>query len=130
MSAGSPDRKKKAIATLIPLLLGLGDLVLSGTRGINTAGLADVRHLCSNYCSNSDSTTALRGRYAGRALRSHFTGTLTEAKALSGFASGTVWLIFCAYILSLGFVTSGLGKRIAYKMLSLFGGSSLGLPTR
>lgn len=56
-----------------------------------------------------------------------FTKTLTEAKALSGFASGTVWLIFCAYILSLGFVTSGLGKRIAYKMLSKFGGSSLGI---
>ncbi|MDG2959690.1 DASS family sodium-coupled anion symporter [Bisgaard Taxon 10/6] len=56
-----------------------------------------------------------------------FTGTLTDKQALSGFASGTVWLIFCAYILSLGFVTSGLGKRIAYKMLSLFGGSSLGI---
>ena len=56
-----------------------------------------------------------------------FTKTLPEAKALSGFASGTVWLIFCAYVLSLGFVTSGLGKRIAYKMLSLFGGSSLGI---
>ncbi|MBK7742768.1 MAG: anion permease, partial [Betaproteobacteria bacterium] len=55
------------------------------------------------------------------------TKTLTEAKALAGFASGTPWLIFCAYILSLGFVTSGLGKRIAYRMLSLFGGSSLGI---
>ncbi len=56
-----------------------------------------------------------------------FTGTLTETQALSGFANATVWLIFCAYILSLGFVTSGLGKRIAYQMLSLFGGSSLGI---
>lgn len=56
-----------------------------------------------------------------------FTKTLTEAKALSGFGNGTVWLIFCAYVLSLGFITSGLGKRIAYKMLSLFGGSSLGI---
>lgn len=56
-----------------------------------------------------------------------FTKTLTEAKALSGFGNGTVWLIFCAYVLSLGFVTSGLGKRIAYKMLSKFGGSSLGI---
>jgi DASS family divalent anion:Na+ symporter len=56
-----------------------------------------------------------------------FTKTLPEAKALSGFASGTVWLIFCAYVLSLGFITSGLGKRIAFKMLSLFGGSSLGI---
>jgi DASS family divalent anion:Na+ symporter len=56
-----------------------------------------------------------------------FTNTLTETKALSGFASGTVWLIFCAYVLSLGFVQTGLGKRIAYRMLSWFGGSSLGI---
>lgn len=56
-----------------------------------------------------------------------FTRTLPEPKALAGFSSGTVWLIFCAYILSLGFVSSGLGKRLAYKMLSLFGGSSLGI---
>ena len=56
-----------------------------------------------------------------------FSNTLTTNKALEGFSSGTVWLIFCAYILSLGFVKSGLGKRIAYKLLSLFGGSSLGI---
>jgi len=56
-----------------------------------------------------------------------YTGTLTEAKALVGFASGTVWLICCAYVLSLGFVKSGLGKRIAYRVLSKFGGSNLGI---
>jgi DASS family divalent anion:Na+ symporter len=56
-----------------------------------------------------------------------FTGVLTEAKALSGFANSTVWLIFCAYILSIGFVTTGLGKRIAYKLISWLGGSSLGI---
>lgn len=44
-----------------------------------------------------------------------FTKTLPEAKALSGFASGTVWLIFCAYVLSLGFVTSGLGNVLRIK---------------
>ena len=56
-----------------------------------------------------------------------FTNTLTFKAALSGFASGTVWMIFAAYVLSLGFVQSGLGRRIAYKTLSLFGGSSLGI---
>ena len=55
------------------------------------------------------------------------TKTLTLKDAMSGFASGTVWMIFCAYVLSLGFVQSGLGRRIAYKMLSLFGSSSLGI---
>lgn len=56
-----------------------------------------------------------------------FTNTLSFKAALSGFSSGTVWMIFSAYVLSLGFVESGLGKRIAYKTLSLFGGSSLGI---
>lgn len=56
-----------------------------------------------------------------------FTNTLSFKAALSGFASGTVWMIFSAYVLSLGFVKSGLGRRIAYKTLSLFGGSSLGI---
>lgn len=56
-----------------------------------------------------------------------FTNTLSFKAALSGFSSGTVWMIFSAYVLSLGFVQSGLGRRIAYKTLSLFGGSSLGI---
>ncbi len=58
---------------------------------------------------------------------SYFTGTLTLPQALSGLASGTVWMIFSAYILSLGFVQSGLGRRIAYMMLSKFGGSVIGI---
>ena len=57
----------------------------------------------------------------------YFTNTLGLGDVLKGFASGTVWMIFSAYVLSLGFVQSGLGRRIAYKMLSLFGGSSLGV---
>lgn len=56
-----------------------------------------------------------------------FTNPLSFKAGLSGFASGTVWMIFSAYLLSLGFVQSGLGRRIAYKTLSLFGGSSLGI---
>ncbi len=57
----------------------------------------------------------------------YFTGTLSLGQVLSGFASGTVWMIFSAYVLSLGFVQSGLGRRIAYWTLSKFGGSSLGI---
>ncbi len=56
-----------------------------------------------------------------------FTKVLPEAKALSGFANSTVWLIFCAYVLSIGFVKTGLGRRIAYRLISWFGGSSLGI---
>ena len=56
------------------------------------------------------------------------TKVLTEAKALSGFTNGTVWLIFCAYVISIGFMRTGLGKRIAYKMIAWLGkGSTLGI---
>ncbi len=57
----------------------------------------------------------------------YFTNTLPLGDVLKGFSSGTVWMIFSAYVLSLGFVQSGLGKRIAYKTLSWFGSSSLGV---
>ena len=64
--------------------------------------------------------------FVGLAI-AYFTKTLSLNDVLKGFSSGTVWMIFSAYVLSLGFVQSGLGKRIAYKTLSLFGGSSLGV---
>ena len=56
-----------------------------------------------------------------------YSGVLTERQALAGFANSTVWLIFCAFIISIGFVKTGLGRRIAYKLISWLGGSSLGI---
>ncbi len=56
-----------------------------------------------------------------------FTGILPLNKSLAGFANATVWLIFCAYVLSIGFVKTGLGRRIAYKLISWLGGSSRGI---
>ena len=47
--------------------------------------------------------------------------------ALSGFANGTVWLIFAAYIFSLGYSKTGLGKRIALMLIRAMGKRTLGL---
>jgi L-tartrate/succinate antiporter len=47
--------------------------------------------------------------------------------ALSGFANGTVWLVFSAFMLSLGYERTGLGKRIALQLVRRLGGSTLGL---
>jgi divalent anion:Na+ symporter, DASS family len=55
------------------------------------------------------------------------TGTLTVWAALSGFSNGTLWLVFAAFLMSAGFIKTGLGERIAYRLVSLFGGSTLGL---
>jgi L-tartrate/succinate antiporter len=47
--------------------------------------------------------------------------------ALSGFANDTVWLIFAAYMLAMGYAKTGLGKRIALWLIRALGKRTLGL---
>jgi DASS family divalent anion:Na+ symporter len=54
-------------------------------------------------------------------------GVLKPAEVLSGFANGTIWLIVAAFLFARGFIKSGLGRRIAFKFMSLLGGSTLSL---
>lgn len=55
------------------------------------------------------------------------TNVLTFPAAFSAFASEIPWLIAIAFWLSGGFIKSGLGSRIAYGIVSLFGSTTLGL---
>lgn len=49
------------------------------------------------------------------------------SQTLSGYQSGTTWLIFTAFTLSSAFVITGLGKRIAYHMIGAMGNTTLRL---
>lgn len=49
------------------------------------------------------------------------------ANALSGFGNATIWLIGLAFFIARGFIKTGLGTRIAYYFIKLFGKSTLGL---
>lgn len=49
------------------------------------------------------------------------------AWALSGFANATVWLIFGAFMFSLGYEKTGLGRRIALVLVKLMGRRTLTL---
>ncbi|KAL1298431.1 hypothetical protein HN51_042802 [Arachis hypogaea] len=55
------------------------------------------------------------------------TKTLTFAAAFSGFGDPIPWLICFAFFFAKGFIKTGLGNRVAYQFVSLFGSSSLGL---
>jgi len=55
------------------------------------------------------------------------TNTLTFAEAFCGFSNDVVWLVVFAFFISRGFISSGLGNRIAYRIMSLIGKNSLGL---
>lgn len=47
--------------------------------------------------------------------------------ALSGFGNATIWLIGLAFFIARGFIKTGLGTRMAYYFIRLFGKGPLGL---
>jgi anion transporter len=47
--------------------------------------------------------------------------------ALSGFQDRTVWLIFGAFVFSIGYARTGLGRRLALLLVRRLGGHTLGL---
>jgi len=55
------------------------------------------------------------------------TETVKIGPMLSGFANNTVWLIVAAFLLTRGFIKTGLGRRIAYLFIRTFGRKTLGL---
>jgi DASS family divalent anion:Na+ symporter len=55
------------------------------------------------------------------------TGALSIGEALSGFSNTTSWLVAAAVFLANGFVKTGLGARISYWLVAIFGRSTLGL---
>lgn len=60
-------------------------------------------------------------------ITSALTNTLSIGDALNGFSNATVWLIFVAFLFARAFAKTGLGRRIAYWFIRLFGHRTLGL---
>ena len=55
------------------------------------------------------------------------TQTLTLEESLNGFADEIVWLVILSFFISNGFISTGLGNRIAYCLIVSLGRSTLGL---
>ena len=53
------------------------------------------------------------------------TNTLTIEQGLSGFSQNTAWLTVSSFLIARAIIKTGLGTRIAYLFISLFGKSSL-----
>lgn len=53
--------------------------------------------------------------------------TITPVDAYAGFANGTILLIVVAFLVARAVVKSGLGERLGYRAITLFGRSTLGL---
>lgn len=55
------------------------------------------------------------------------TNTLTLEETLAGFHNSIAWLVVFAFFISRGFIKTGLGSRIAYYFVAIFGKKTLGL---
>ena len=55
------------------------------------------------------------------------TGLLKTSEALAGYGNSTIWLIVCAFLYSRGFIKSGLGRRIAFRIIHAIGKSAMSL---
>jgi DASS family divalent anion:Na+ symporter len=55
------------------------------------------------------------------------TGTLAPAEAYHGFANGTILLIVVTFLVARAVIKSGLGRRLGFLVVRLFGRSTLGL---
>ena len=55
------------------------------------------------------------------------TETLSFQEAFSGFSNDVVWLVVFSFFVARGFISTGLGSRLAYKVMSLVGKNTLGL---
>jgi len=55
------------------------------------------------------------------------TGTLSFPEVFSGFHNKVVWLIVIAFFIARGFIKTGLGIRIAYRLMYLLGSNTKGL---
>ena len=53
------------------------------------------------------------------------TGTLTIEQGLSGFSHKTAWLTVCSFLVARAIIKTGLGTRVAYVFITLFGKNSL-----
>lgn len=54
-------------------------------------------------------------------------GAMSVEDATNGFGNDIVWLVVFAFFIAKGFISTGLGSRLAYSIMGCFGKSSLGL---
>lgn len=119
--------RRKRLHTLIPVLLGLVIWFLPAPEGITP----QAWHLLAVFVATIVGIILKPypiGAVAFMGLCAlTLTKTLSFADAFSGFSSPVVWLIVFAFFVARGFIKTGLGSRISYKMMMLLGKKTLGL---
>lgn len=122
MTLGRPNVKRAAV-----LALGLGLWCMPPPGGL----LREPWHLFAIFISAIFSVVIdafpLLTAAVIAAAAAVLTFTISPAKVFSGFSNGSVLLVVVAFLVARGVVKSGLGQRLSYFVVSVFGRSTLGL---
>jgi divalent anion:Na+ symporter, DASS family len=126
-ASGAPARGRATLARAVTLLLGLSIWFLPVPEGLTLPAW----HLFALFVACIFSVIVgafpiLASSVLAVSL-AVLTGTLTPAKAYSGFANPTILLIVVAFLVARAVVLCGLGQRIGHMVVSVFGRSTLGL---
>lgn len=123
-----PFNTGQLIKALVCLVVGLVIFLIPPPSGLTSQGM----HMLGVFVGTilglilqplPTSAVAIIGMTVGM-----LTGALDPKKAaFSGLGSSSIWLIVAAFFIAQGFVSTGLGRRIALVFLSLLGKSSLGI---
>jgi DASS family divalent anion:Na+ symporter len=123
----TPELRRKRIMRLVTLAVALGLWFVPPPGGLKV----EAWHLFAIFAATILSVmigafpilTASVLAVAAAVL----SGTLSAEDAYAGFANPTIVLIIVAFLVARAVVKCGLGERLGYRALSLFGRSSLGL---
>ena len=119
--------KNKTVAWLIPLVIGLIIWFLPAPAGVKIAGWHLFAIFLATIIAFITGPASMGVLSLLAIVVASLTKTLTIAEAISGFSNDTIWLIVAAFLLSRGFIKTGLGQRIAFVLIKLFGKSPISL---
>lgn len=138
-----PKLNRRVVAAIVPLAVGLIMALLPPPAGLPQyswwylslfitviVGLITEPIPAAAIGFLGVTVAAVLGRYVLFSEAQLATTNVTSASinwALSGFSNATVWLIFAAFVFSLGYEKTGLGKRLSLLLLSRLGGRTLTL---
>lgn len=117
--------KNKLLAWIIPIVVGLALWFSPVPEGLKPAAWQLTAIFVATIVAFITSPMSMGALSLVAVTVVSFTKVLTISNALSGFANSTIWLIVAAFMLSRGFIKTGLGKRIAYILIKMFGKNSL-----
>ncbi len=117
--------KNKLLAWLIPIVIGLALWFSPVPAGIKPVAWQLTAIFVATIVAFVTSPMSMGALSLVAITVVALTKVMSIGGALSGFANSTIWLIVAAFMLSRGFIKTGLGKRIAYLLIKMFGKNSL-----